>query len=281
MSSDTVSSRHVVLPSNTTSNSQSDSQSPLLHTQMTFDSEVSRLNDRADSPPSPYARDSGEDCDRRWVENSCRHANAVALLSAIFSIIVATFFSHYYLTSQSNPHDMLAFYHVRIRKFLGGSSGSVTSTTVALAATSSPKPLTICAIVLTCVLWLASMTIGFGCVVLSTLLRQWISRYALMDGPRYWFRNPGVVSAFLMQHGSSRNVEATLRILREWLLVAAFLFLWGLDIRLLQTPNSPSPLVVLGLSITFFTGLCLILAAWPRFPSSRGVETILVLSPRA
>jgi hypothetical protein len=268
---------------------------------MTFDSEVSRLNDRADSPPSPYARDSGEDCDRRWVENSCRHANAVALLvgslalfppsfhlaltlqlqSAIFSIVVATFFSHYYLTSQSNPHDMLAFYHVRIRKFLGGSSGSVTSTTVALAATSSPKPLTICAIVLTCVLWLASMTIGFGCVVLSTLLRQWISRYALMDGPRYWFRNPGAVSAFLMQRGSSRNVEATLRILREWLLVAAFLFLWGLDIRLLQTPNSPSPLVVLGLSITFFTGLCLILAAWPRFPSSRGVETILVLSPRA
>ena len=79
-----------------------------------------------------------------------------------------------------------------------------------------------------------------------------------------------------MQHGSSQNVEATLRILREWLLVAVFLFLWGLDIRLLQTPNSPSPLVVLGLSITFFTGLCLILAAWPRFPSTRGVEVIPV-----
>ena len=46
---------------------------------MTFDPEVYPLNDRADTPPSPYARDSGEDCDRRWVENSCGHANAVAL----------------------------------------------------------------------------------------------------------------------------------------------------------------------------------------------------------
>jgi hypothetical protein len=75
-----------------------------------------------------------------------------------------------------------------------------------------------------------------------------------------------------MQHGSLQNVEANLRILREWLLVAVFLFLWGLDIRLLHTANSPSPLVILGLSFTFFTGLCLILAAWPQFPSS-AVET--------
>ncbi|KAN0132402.1 hypothetical protein V8E53_009828 [Lactarius tabidus] len=276
MSSDAVSGRHVVSPSNYTSNSQSDSQSPLLHTQMTFDTEVDPLNDRADTSPSPYARDSGEDCDRRWVENWCRHADAVALLSAIFLIVVATFFSHYYLTSQSNPHDMLAFYHVRIRKFLGGSSGGVISTTVALAATSFPKPLVIGAAVLTCVLWLASMTVGLGCVVLSVLLRHWIARYALMDGPRYGFRSPGVVSAFLMQHRSSRNVEATLRILREWLLVAVFLFLWGLDIRLLQTPKSPPPLVIIGLSITFFTGLWLVLAAWPPFPSSRGADTIPV-----
>ena len=193
--------------------------------------------------------------------------------SAVFLAIIATFFSHYYLTSQSNPHDILAFYNVRIRKFLGG---GVTTTTVALASTSFSKPLMTAAAVLTCVLWLTSMTVGLSCVVFSTLLHQWIARYALMDRPHYVFPGPGVVSAFLMQHGSSQNVEATLRILREWLLVAVFLFLWGLDIRLLQTPSSPSPLVVLGLSITFFTGLCLILAAWPRFPSTRGVEVIRV-----
>lgn len=172
---------------------------------------------------------------------------------------------------------MLAFYHVRIRKFLGSSSGSVTtSTTVALASTSFSKPLVTAAAILACVLWLASMTVGLGCAVFPTLLRQWIVRYALMDRPNYRFSDPGVVSAFLMQCGSSQNVEATLRILREWLLVAIFLFLWGLDIRLLQTPNPPSPLVVLGLSITFFTGTCLIFVAWPRFPSNRGVEAIPV-----
>jgi hypothetical protein len=105
------------------------------------------------------------------------------------------------------------------------------------------------------------MTVSLACSVFSTLLHQWISRFALVDGPRYGFRSPGIVSAFIMQYGSLRNVEATLRILREWLLVAAFLFLWGLDTRLLQTPNPPSPWVVHGLSITFFTGMCLILVA--------------------
>ena len=189
-------------------------------------------------------------------------------------ITVATFFSHYYLSNQSNPREILAFYHVRVWKFFGGSSGGVTTTTIALAATSFSKPLVTSAVVLTCVLWLASLAVGFGCVVLSTLLRQWIPRYALVDRPRYGFRSPGVVSAFIMRHGSLHNAEAILRILREWLLVAVFLFLWGLDIRLLHTANSPSPLVVLGLSVTLFTGLCLILAAWPRFPSSGMVTPV-------
>ena len=189
-------------------------------------------------------------------------------------ITVATFFSRYYMTSLSNPHDILAFSLARVQKFFGGPSGGAT-TTIALPATSSSKPLVTFAVVLTCVLWLASLTVGLGCVVLSTLLRQWIPRYALVDRPRYGLRSPEIVGAFFMQRGPLRSVEAILRILREWFLVAVFLFLWGLDIRLLHTANSPSPLVVLGLSITFFAGLCLILAAWPRFPSS-GVGTIPV-----
>jgi hypothetical protein len=131
------------------------------------------------------------------------------------------------------------------------------------------------AVVLTCVLWLASLTVGLGCVVLSTLLRQWIPRYAIVDRPRFEFRSPDAVDVFIIRHGSLRNVEAILRILREWLLVAVFLFIWGLDIRLLHTANSPSPLVIIGLSFTFITGLCLILAAWPRpaVPLERSGDT--------
>lgn len=265
-----------MLSSNSTLNSQNGSHSPLLPTRVPTQTSAPEV-DRADVLPSPYpyARESAEDCDRRQVENWCGHANVVTLLSALLLITVATFFSHYYLTglaSRSNPHDILAFYLVRARKFfrVGGSSGGAT----ALPATPSAKPLVTCAVVLTCVLWLASLTVGLGCVVLSTLLRQWIPRYAR---PRYGLRSPGVVSAFIMQQQGAalRNVEAILRILREWLLVAVFLFLWGLDIRLLHTANSPSPWIVLGLSVTLFTGQCLILAAWPRFPSS-GVETIAV-----
>ncbi|KAN0130559.1 hypothetical protein V8E53_011645 [Lactarius tabidus] len=227
---------------------------------MTFDPEFDPLN-RSETPSSPYVLESGENCDRKWVENSCRYANLVALLSALLLIIVTTFFSHYYLTSQSNLHDILAFCHVQIGKFFAGSGSRVTTTTIAISATSFSKPPVTGAAVLTCVLWLASTTVGLGCAVFSTLLRQWISRFALVDRPRYGFRSPGVVSAFIMQYGSLRNVEATFRILRKWLLVAVFLFLWGLDIRLLQIPNPPSPWVVHGLSITFFTGICLILAA--------------------
>ena len=170
-------------------------------------------------------------------------------------IIVATFFSHdYLLTSQPKLHDIFAFCHVQIENFFVSSSSNV-ATTIALAAKSFSKPPVI---VLTCALWLASMTVGLGCVVFSMLLSHWISRYALVDQPHHGFRGPGLVSAFIMQYGSIRNVDATLRILRECLLVAAVLFLWGLDIRLLQTPNPPSPWVVHGLSITFFTGLFLI-----------------------
>ncbi|KAI9441043.1 hypothetical protein BJY52DRAFT_1321067 [Lactarius psammicola] len=267
---------HRVLPSST-SNSQNDSQSPLLPIRMltqTSDPEVNLLN-RADASPSPDARELAEDdCDRRRVENWCGHANVVTLLSALLLITVATFFSRCYMTSWSNPHDILAFYLAQVRKFFGGSSGGAT-TTVTPPAISFPKPPVTCAVVLTCVLWLASLTVGLGCVVLSTLLRQWIPRYAHVDRPRYGLHSPELLSAFLMQRGSLRDVEAILRVLREWLLVAVFLFLWGLDIRLLHTANSPSPLIIFGLSFTFFTGLCLILAACPRFPSS-GIETIPV-----
>ena len=165
-------------------------------------------------------------------------------------IIVATFFSHdYLLTDQPKLHDKFAFYHVQIRKFFAGSS------TIALVGKSFSKP------PVTCMLWLASMMVGVGCVVFSILLSHWVSRYALMDRSHHGFRSPGIVSAFIMQYGSVRNVRATLRILRECLLVAAVLFLWGLDIRLLQTPNPPSSWVVHGLSITFFTGLFLIFVA--------------------
>ncbi|KAF8268493.1 hypothetical protein EI94DRAFT_1700237 [Lactarius quietus] len=178
-------------------NSLSDSQSQYLPHRMTFASEIDLLH-RTDAP-SPYARESDEDldedCDRRWVEDWCRHANVVALLSTLLFITVATFFSHYYVTSQANPHEILAFYHVRVRKFLGGSSGGITTTnTIALAPTSFSKPLVTCAAVLTC-------------AVLSALLRQWILRYVLVDRSRYGFRSPGVLRAFIMQHGSLRNVE--------------------------------------------------------------------------
>jgi hypothetical protein len=195
--------------------------------------------------------------------------------STLLLITVATFFSRYYLTSRSNPHEILAFYLVQVWKFFGGSSGA--TVIIALPATSFSKPLVTWTVLLTCVLWIASLTVGLGCVVLSTLFRQWILRYALIDRPRYGSRSLGVVSAppSVMHQGSLRNVEAILQILCRWLLVAVFLFLWGLDIRLLHTANSPSPLVVLGLSVTFFIGQCLILAAWPRFASS-GVETIPV-----
>lgn len=264
-------SPHAVLPFNMWPDSQSDSQNPLLPTRMptqASDSEVDLLN-RADAFPSPYTRESAEDCDR--VEDWCGHANVVTLLSALLLITVATFFSRCYMTSRSNPHEILAFYLMQVRKFFGGSSGGATSV-IARPATSFSKPLVTCAVVLTCVLWLASLTVGLACVVFSTLLRQWIPRYSVVDRPRYGLRSPEILIAFAMQQGSVRNVEAVLRILREWLLVAVFLFLWGLDIRLLHSANSPSPLVVLGLSVTFFTGLCFILAACPRFSSS-GVET--------
>ncbi|KAH8991197.1 hypothetical protein EDB92DRAFT_683586 [Lactarius akahatsu] len=259
-----------VLPFNMWPDSQSDSQNLLLPTRMptqASDSEVD-LPNRADA----HARESAEGCDR--VEDWCGHANVVTLLSALLLITVATFFSRCYMTSRSNPHEILAFYLTQVRKFFGGSSGGAT-TAIALPATSFSKPLVTCAVMLTCVLWLASLTVGLACVVFSTLLRQWIPRYADVDRPRYGLRSPEIVIAFAMQQGSVRNVEAVFRILREWLLVAVFLFLWGLDIRLLHSANSPPPLVVLGLSVTFFTGLCLILAACPRFPSS-GVETIPV-----
>ncbi|KAH9173671.1 hypothetical protein EDB89DRAFT_1957056 [Lactarius sanguifluus] len=254
--------------------SQSDSRNVLLPTRMptqASDSEVDLLN-RADAFPSPYTRESAEGCDP--VEDWCGHANVVTFLSALLLITVATSFSHCYMTSRLNPHEILAFYLTQVRKFFGCSSGSAT-TAIALPATSFSKPLVTRAVVLTCVLWLASLTIGLGCVVFSTLLRQWIPRYAVVDRPRYGLRSPEIVIAFAMQQGSLWNVGAILRILCEWLLVAVFLFLWGLDIRLLHSANSPSPLVVLGLSVTFFTGLCLILAAYSRFPSS-GVETIPV-----
>ncbi|KAH9055004.1 hypothetical protein EDB87DRAFT_1359135 [Lactarius vividus] len=264
----------VLLPFHMWPDSQSDSQNSLLHTRMpnqASDSEVDLLN-RVDAFPSPYTQETAEDCDR--VEDWCGHANVVTLLSALLLITVATFFSRYYMTSRSNPHEILAFYLTQVWKFFGGSSSSAT-TVIALPAPTFSKPLRTCAVVLTCVLWLASLTVGLGCVVFSTLLRQWIPRSAVVDRPRYGLHSPEIVIAFAMQQGSPRNVEAVLRILREWLLVAVFLFLWGLDIRLLHSANSPSPLVVLGLSITFFTGLCLILAACPRFPSS-DVETIPV-----
>ncbi|KAI9439632.1 hypothetical protein H4582DRAFT_1941915 [Lactarius indigo] len=280
---DTVSDRpkpqgvspHGVLPFNS---SQSDSQNPLLPTQMptpsqASDPEVDLLNG-ADAFPSPYTREPAEYCDR--VEDWCGHANVVTLLSALLLITVATFFSHCYMTSRSNTHEILATYLTQVRKSFGGSSGSAT-TVIALPATLFSKPPATCAVVLTCVLWLASLTVGLGCVVFSTLLRQWIPRSAVVDRPCYGLHSPEIVIAFAMQQGSLRNVEAILRILREWLLVAVFLFLWGLDIRLLHSANSPSPFIVLGLSATFFTGLCLILAACPRFPStSSGVETIPV-----
>ena len=72
---------------------------------MTFDSEVYPLNDRADPPPSPYARDSGEDCDRRWVENSCRHANAVALLVGSLAISPHASFGIDYTATECNIPD--------------------------------------------------------------------------------------------------------------------------------------------------------------------------------
>jgi hypothetical protein len=56
--------------------SQSDSEGPLLPTRMPFDSEID-LPIRADAPPSPCPR---EDCDQKWVEDWCRHANVVVLL---------------------------------------------------------------------------------------------------------------------------------------------------------------------------------------------------------
>ena len=175
-------------------------------------------------------------------------------------VTVATFFSHFYLTSRLNPRDILAFYLVRTRRFLGGSSGGAI-TIIALPATSFSKPLATFTILLTGVLWLASLMVGLGCVVLSTLFRQQIPTYAVVDRQRYGLHSPGVVSAFLMHQGSLRNAEAIPRILRKWLLIAVFLFLCGLDIRLLHAANSPSPLVVLGSSLAFFVGQCLILAA--------------------
>ncbi|KAH9173670.1 hypothetical protein EDB89DRAFT_1957043 [Lactarius sanguifluus] len=263
-----------VLPFNMWPDSQSDSRNALLPTRMPIqasDSEVDTLN-RADSFPSPYVRESAEGCDS--VEDWCGHANVVTLLSALLLITVATFFSHCYMTSRLNLHEILAFYLTQVRKFFGGSSGSAT-TAIALPATSFSKPLVTRAVMLTCMLWLASLTVGLGCVVFSTLLRQWIPRYLVMDRPRYGLRSPERAIPFAMQQGSVRNVEVILRILREWLLVAVFLFLWGLDIRLLHSANPSSPLVVLGLSVTFFTGICFILAACPPLPSS-GVETIPV-----
>ncbi|KAH9033203.1 hypothetical protein EDB83DRAFT_2525477 [Lactarius deliciosus] len=158
-----------VLPSNMWPDSQSDSQSALLPTRMPTqapDSEVDLLN-RADAFPSPYARESAEGCDR--VEDWCGHANLVTLLSTLLLITVATFFSHCYMTSRLNPHEILAFYITQVRKFFGGSSGGAT-TAIALPATSFSKPLVTCAVVLTCVLWLASLTVGLACVVFSTLL---------------------------------------------------------------------------------------------------------------
>ena len=94
MSSDTVLRFHVVLPSTSTPSkqllarhplplltyipqgSQSDSEGPLFPSWVPFDSEVD-LTIRADAPPSPYPRD---DCDQKWVEDWCRHANVVVLL---------------------------------------------------------------------------------------------------------------------------------------------------------------------------------------------------------
>ena len=187
-------------------------------------------------------------------------------------ITVATFFSRYYLTNRPNSHDILTFYLVRVRKFFGGSSGDAPAI-LALPATSFSKPLVTCTVLLTCVLWLASLVVGLGCVVLSTLFCQWISRYARVDRLPSGLRSPGVVSVFVMHHGSIRNFEAILRMWCKWLLIAVFLFLWGLDIQLLYTVNSPSPLVVIGSSVAFFVGQCLVLTALSRFPSS-AVETV-------
>ena len=186
-------------------------------------------------------------------------------------ITVATFFSRYHLTSRPNSHDISAFFLVRVLKFFGGSSGGATAIP-ALPATSFSKPLVSCSVLLTRVLWLASLTVGLGCAVLSTLFCQWIYRYALADRLPSGLRGPGEVSVIVMHHGSIQNFEAILRMLCRWLLVAVFLFLWGLDIQLLHAVNPPSPFVVIGLSVAFFVGQCLVVLALPQFPSS-AVET--------
>ena len=60
---------------------------------MSFDSEVDPLH-RPDTPPSPYVRESGEDWDWIWVENSCRYANVIALLVGSVTIFFHPFIRH-------------------------------------------------------------------------------------------------------------------------------------------------------------------------------------------
>jgi len=181
---------------------------------------------------------------------------------------VATFFSRYYLTGTWNPHDIFVACLAHTQRLFDG--GSATATMAAFPPMTFPRLPAAWSVMLTCVLWLASWTLGLCCVVVSALLREWVSRHAAEERPLYGLVSPSLLGAFFMRHcdpwqGSPRT---TLRILREWLLVAILSFISGLDIRILNTANSPSPLVVFGLSAMYFTGQCLILAAWPRSPSS-------------
>jgi len=112
-------------------------------------------------------------------------------------------------------------------------------------------------------LWLTSLGISLGCVVIATLLKKWVRQRLLRVMALPWHcpqRRMGINT----HPTKAGSLEVISHVLHAWHLLSAFLFLVGLGLHLLRGSNPPSLLVVTGLSAMFFFGQCLIISAFPR-----------------
>ncbi|KAI0298275.1 hypothetical protein BC826DRAFT_879127, partial [Russula brevipes] len=114
--------------------------------------------------------DKAADYDIKLAENWREDAQGVMLLSGLLSATVAGFLSQSYLSSQTSPQDVSAFYLGQIYQQQASSNASeVQSPPVPPKPASTPNA--------THAFWFASLVLSLASAVFATLLQEWVRRY--------------------------------------------------------------------------------------------------------
>jgi Family of unknown function (DUF6535) len=182
--------------------------------------------------------------------------------SGLLSATVATFLSYAYFAAQPNSQDVSVFDLSKVYPFLTSSIGITFSPS---ATPSEPWMVSVPAVIHA--LWFTSLVVSLGCAMFAALLQRRVCQYLLMTRPEHSPRVHVPICMHTTQERSLMNLEALFHALHTSFLMSILLFVWGLGIQLLRAANSPSVLVIFGLSTTFFLGQYLILYALQRFPS--------------